>query len=163
MIKNTYDGSYFLTGEEMAEALETLGEMRATDHLCGPSCCLNSGPVDEFEESRTLESELGADPVERPARSAYDRGHAPNCTEDPCECGGPVFGQHGGTDPVEAPAHYTRFGGPEPIEIAEHLSFCLGSVLKYIARAGHKDDAIQDLKKARFYLNREIARLERAA
>ncbi len=112
MIKNTYDGSYFLTGEEMAEALEA-------------AQALDEARVVELEESHTLESELGADPVEHPA-------------------------------------HYTRFGGPEPIEIAEHLSFCLGSVLKYIARAGHKDDAIQDLKKARFYLNREITRLERA-
>ena len=41
------------------------------------------------------------------------------------------------------------------------MSFCLGNVIKYVWRADHKSDAIEDLKKARFYLDREIARLER--
>jgi hypothetical protein len=63
-------------------------------------------------------------------------------------------------DPINAPAHYTRFpGGVEPIDIAEHLSFNLGNALKYVARAGHKGDAVEDLKKARFYIDREIARI----
>lgn len=38
------------------------------------------------------------------------------------------------------------------------LGFCLGNALKYIARAGRKGSRIEDLKKARWYLGREIAR-----
>lgn len=64
-------------------------------------------------------------------------------------------------DPVNHPIHYTSHpSGIECIEITEHMSFCLGSVVKYLWRAGLKGCAIEDLKKARFYLDREIARLE---
>lgn len=59
------------------------------------------------------------------------------------------------------PQHYKGFtGGAEPIDIAEHLGFNLGNVVKYAARAGKKDDRLQDLNKAMFYLKREIAREE---
>ncbi len=57
------------------------------------------------------------------------------------------------------PSHYKRFP-VEVIEISEHLSYNLGNVVKYAARAGHKDDAILDLKKAQWYLQREIERLQ---
>jgi hypothetical protein len=67
------------------------------------------------------------------------------------------------SDPVNHPPHYTH-GSHEPIDVIEdwRLGFCLGNTVKYIARAGHKDPAktIEDLKKARWYLDREIARLE---
>tara|TARA_R110000744_G_C19362488_1_gene561552 strand:+ start:359 stop:514 length:156 start_codon:yes stop_codon:yes gene_type:complete len=48
----------------------------------------------------------------------------------------------------------------ESIEIIEafELGFCLGNVIKYVLRAGKKDDALEDLKKARWYLDREIGR-----
>lgn len=66
-------------------------------------------------------------------------------------------------DAVNHPPHYTR-GKYEPIEVIEDwgLGFCLGNAVKYIARAGHKDPAkeIEDLKKARWYIDREVARLE---
>jgi hypothetical protein len=66
-------------------------------------------------------------------------------------------------DPVHSPAHYSRLD-PEPIEVIESwgLGFHLAQVLKYIARAGHKDPAkeIEDLRKAKFYLERKIAALE---
>lgn len=58
------------------------------------------------------------------------------------------------------PAHY-RSLSPEPITVIEGwmLSFHLGNTLKYIARAGRKTpDALGDLKKARWYLDREIER-----
>ena len=58
------------------------------------------------------------------------------------------------------PAHYKRFP-VEVIQISEHLSYNLGNVVKYAARAGFKDDAILDLKKAQWYLQREIDRLEK--
>jgi hypothetical protein len=49
----------------------------------------------------------------------------------------------------------------EVIEITECLSFTLGNVVKYVCRADFKGNKLQDLKKARWYLEREIARLER--
>jgi hypothetical protein len=62
---------------------------------------------------------------------------------------------------VNHPPHYTSHpSGVECISITEHMNFCLGNALKYIWRAGEKGDAITDLKKARWYLDREIARLK---
>ena len=67
-------------------------------------------------------------------------------------------------DPVNAPEHYTRLD-PEPIDVIEDwgLSYYLGNAVKYISRAGYKGDAREDLSKAVFYLQREIARLARQA
>ena len=65
-------------------------------------------------------------------------------------------------DPVHHPAHYNAHpSGVECIAIAEHMNYCLGQVLKYIWRAGLKDGAVQDLEKARWYLDREIDRIQR--
>jgi hypothetical protein len=66
-------------------------------------------------------------------------------------------------DAIENPKHYTSHpSGVECIEIAEHFGFCLGCVIKYVWRAGLKsDNPLEDLKKARWYLNREIERLEK--
>lgn len=64
-------------------------------------------------------------------------------------------------DPVNSPDHYTS-GGIETIDFieAKELPYHLGNVVKYIARAGKKGDALEDLKKARWYLDRYIAMLE---
>jgi hypothetical protein len=65
-------------------------------------------------------------------------------------------------DMVNHPPHYT-VGGIETIDFieAKDLNYRLGNVVKYIVRAGHKDsDPLQDLQKARWYLDREIARVE---
>ena len=64
-------------------------------------------------------------------------------------------------DPINHPPHYTH-GDIEPIDAIEAwgLGFCLGNVVKYVARAGHKGDRLEDLKKARWYLEREIKRGE---
>lgn len=67
-------------------------------------------------------------------------------------------------DVVNHPPHYTH-GQYEPINVIEdwQLGFCLGNAVKYIARAGHKGDTIADvltdLRKAAWYLDREIAAL----
>ena len=64
-------------------------------------------------------------------------------------------------DQVNHPAHYTSHpSGVECIAITEHLTFCLGNSMKYLWRAGLKGDALEDLKKARWYLDREIHRIE---
>ena len=67
-------------------------------------------------------------------------------------------------DMVNHPPHYTSHkSGVECIQITEHMGFNLGNCLKYVWRADLKNDAIEDLKKARFYLEREIALREREA
>ncbi len=65
------------------------------------------------------------------------------------------------TDTIERPPHYT-FSSIEPIAAIEawQLGFHLGCVVKYVCRAGRKGNKVEDLKKARWYLDREIARLE---
>ena len=63
------------------------------------------------------------------------------------------------SDNINRPPHYT-FGTIEPIEVIEdwQLGFHLGNVVKYIARAAHKGTELEDLKKAQWYLDRQIAR-----
>lgn len=66
-------------------------------------------------------------------------------------------------DMVNHPPHYTHAGEAyETIKVIEAwgLGFCLGNTVKYISRAGHKGSTLEDLKKARWYLNREIQTLE---
>lgn len=65
-------------------------------------------------------------------------------------------------DPVNHPSHYTD-GSIEVMDYIEDkgFNFALGNAVKYISRAGKKDEykTIQDLEKANWYLNREIERL----
>lgn len=58
---------------------------------------------------------------------------------------------------VDHPAHYMA-GSTEVIDVIEDfgLGFTLGNVIKYVLRSGRKDDALQDLKKALWYLTYEI-------
>ena len=64
-------------------------------------------------------------------------------------------------DAVNHPGHYNR-GSIEVIDFIEdqRLGFSLGNAVKYVARAGAKGDAVEDLKKAAWYIQREISRLE---
>ena len=63
-------------------------------------------------------------------------------------------------DPINHPPHY-NFGGIETIDFieAKALGYNLGNVVKYITRADHKGKRLEDLKKAMWYLNREIDRV----
>lgn len=66
------------------------------------------------------------------------------------------------TDIVNHPPHY-KAGGIETIDFieAKNLGYHMGNVVKYISRAGIKSDCpIEDLKKARWYLDRYITKLE---
>lgn len=64
-------------------------------------------------------------------------------------------------DNVNKPKHYRSHpSGIECIQVTEHMGFNLGNAMKYIWRCDEKWDAIEDLKKARWYLNREIERRE---
>ena len=70
------------------------------------------------------------------------------------------------SDMINSPKHYTSSnakcafcGAPiECIQVTEHMNFCLGNAVKYIWRADLKHDAIEDLHKSVWYINREIAR-----
>lgn len=71
-------------------------------------------------------------------------------------------------DNVNHPKHYTSHpSGVECIEIVQHHDFCIGNAIKYLWRAGlktevgmmDKDKYIEDLKKAIWYINREIQML----
>lgn len=71
-------------------------------------------------------------------------------------------------DPVNHPSHYTshparcKCGEPiECIQITEHMGFNLGNATKYIWRCDLKKDAIEDLKKTRWYIDREIEKREK--
>ena len=63
------------------------------------------------------------------------------------------------SDPVNHPEHYnSHASGVECIDIVEHMNFNVGSAVKYLWRAEHKDKYIEDLSKARWYIDREIQR-----
>jgi hypothetical protein len=68
------------------------------------------------------------------------------------------------SDPVHNPPHY-KSGGIEAIDVIEafELNFRLANVVKYVLRAGRKGDALEDLEKAAWYLDREIDKLEEQA
>ena len=61
---------------------------------------------------------------------------------------------------VDHPSHYNQ--GIETIEYIESwsMNFNTGNVIKYVTRAGYKDNQLEDLKKAMWYLDREIQRIE---
>lgn len=63
---------------------------------------------------------------------------------------------------VNHPVHYNR-GKYEVIDVIEdwHLGFNLGNAVKYIGRCGHKDDPVQELEKAKWYIQREIDRIKK--
>lgn len=63
------------------------------------------------------------------------------------------------SDAVEHPSHYTSHpSGIECIQITEHMGFNLGNAIKYIWRADEKGNDIEDLRKAAWYVVREIER-----
>lgn len=60
-------------------------------------------------------------------------------------------------DNVNHPKHYTSHpSGIECIQVTEHMDFCIGNAIKYLWRAGGKNDEIEDLKKAIWYIQRKI-------
>jgi hypothetical protein len=79
-----------------------------------------------------------------------------------------TVGDNGVREPYPAPyidktnpIHYKHLG-VECIQMTEHMSFCLGNVVKYVYRCNLKG-GVEDLRKAKWYLEREIARREKTA
>lgn len=94
------------------------------------------------------------------AKARGDAGSDPKNARDALE-GGDLGSAEGGCmkehDPVNHPKHYTDHpSGIECIQITEHMGFNLGNAVKYIWRCDLKKDAIEDLEKAVWYINREI-------
>lgn len=66
------------------------------------------------------------------------------------------------SDPVNHPSHYTSIvPGIECIDVVKHLSFLRGNAIKYLWRAGAKGDVLEDLKKAAWYVQKEIEEIQR--
>ena len=64
-------------------------------------------------------------------------------------------------DDINKASHYNQHpSGVEVIEIVQHECFCIGNALKYILRHKHKGNAVKDLQKAIYYLERKIELLE---
>lgn len=104
--------------------------------------------TDLLADDWMLYGELCADVKKEVQNYRYDNQPNPDNKDAKDEC----------FDAINRPAHYCKDRRIQPINVIEDwkLGFNLGSALKYISRAGRKDDRIQDLEKAVFYLNREI-------
>lgn len=72
-----------------------------------------------------------------------------------------AIAEHERSEMVNHPPHYTQLAGVECIDVTEQFNFCRGNAIKYLWRAGAKGDEIADLRKSIWYIEREIARLER--
>lgn len=98
-----------------------------------------------------------------------DAGHRGIHVSGTASWTGPVDQPAPAPDAVHHPAHYAaslpatcKQGHPvECIDVVQHLNFCRGNVVKYVWRAGAKGSELEDLRKARQYLDFEIARIER--
>lgn len=65
-------------------------------------------------------------------------------------------------DPVNHPAHYTQNpSGVECIQVVEHMGFNVGNAIKYLWRCDLKASALEDLRKAAWYVQREIERRQK--
>ena len=92
--------------------------------------------------------------------SQYRRTTTTTQSSGPSSAPSPTGGAH--PEAVDHPVHYMQHpSGVECIQITEHMTFCLGNAIKYIWRAGLKGDELEDLRKAKWYLEREIARRSR--
>ena len=61
------------------------------------------------------------------------------------------------TERVNHPPHYNQhLSGIEAIDVIEHMSFNIGNAMKYLWRADFKEDAVEDMQKAVWYITREI-------
>ena len=85
-----------------------------------------------------------------------------NCMVKDPDCDGCQYFEESKYDVVSKPSHYAAGRKYEPKDVIRdwELNFNLGSAVKYISRAGRKDDIVQDLKKAQQFIQYEIDYLE---
>ena len=90
----------------------------------------------------------------------HSDGDAPQREDDQAVSHEEAVGASPTEDPIN-PSHYRRHpSGIECIEITRHLNFNVGNAIKYIWRYQDKGDAVENLKKAQWYLDDEIRRLQ---
>lgn len=117
--------------------------------------CTNGGSVHQYCPYKTC-----IDAAEKCATYvASDAEDAHCCYRQSCI----AESKPSGNDIIAHPSHYTDGRRYEPKDVIREwkLNFNLGSAVKYISRAGRKDDILQDLRKARQFLDFEIEALER--
>lgn len=138
-------GDFFMLSPEEAEDLLA---PEGVTHVPGYVDC-SGGVLGAAVNPQVLTGRRMLSPEEARAALGLDERAAPGLAAD--------------ADAVDHPPHYTKHpSGVECITVAEHMNFCRGNAVKYIWRAGEKGDEIEDLKKARWYIDREITRLEAA-
>jgi len=76
-------------------------------------------------------------------------------------CGDHGVDGHLPKEKVNHPDHYNQVTGIECIDVVENFGFNLGNAMKYIWRSDHKDDPVEDLNKAAWYIQREIVLIQR--
>jgi hypothetical protein len=149
-----------------AECLKC-GSYYAVRENCEPTPFCDECAHDEVERLSAMVDRLGnalREQNERWGLCGNERRQALKAFEElNCAVDGkplpPLTGS--GADMVNHPPHYTSHpSGVECIQVTEHYGFCIGSAIKYLWRAGLKGNAVEDLKKAGWYINREIAKRE---
>ncbi len=109
--------------------------------VSGPSTPSRTFSGEAFAPDQGIEIGLSASPAERARREMRQKAEP---------------------DPVNHPSHYKHPSGIECIDVVEHLPFLRGNAIKYLWRAGEKGGRVQqieDLRKAKWYIEREIANL----
>lgn len=86
-----------------------------------------------------------------------------SCGKSAQESSDEIFKSLKKEDAINGPSHYNKHpSGIECIVITQHFNFNIGNAIKYLWRAGLKNDLLEDLKKARWYVDKEIERLAEA-
>ena len=126
------------------------GDARKRAHAAGCIC-------EECQALRT--SRRVSDPRSAPLPAPADQSEA-GCVSPLCAAPTTAEIQQ---DVVNHPPHYTSHpSGIECIQVTEHMGFNLGNAIKYVWRADLKHDALEDLRKAVWYIEREIQLRESA-
>ena len=104
-------------------------------------------------------------PITTDLRNCPSRVPTPHLAGECAEVGCNRAGEQDGPDMVEHPPHYTSHpSGVECIDVVEHMPFNRGNAIKYLWRAGDKggpEQHVEDLRKAEWYVRREIERVTR--
>ncbi len=139
--------------------------IKGESYICIKTVCMDENPKDiAYKKGKIYVSDVNGSLKDEDGCTHYWNTNDFNKYFKKCEI--PIE-----EDRVNHPSHYTwlkKLCGIEVIDITRHMNFNLGNVVKYVLRSGHKSEEgmsdkqkrIEDLKKAVFYLNDEINRLE---
>jgi hypothetical protein len=146
------------TVEYAKQRLKLRQEERKTKRKVKPTIVQKHYGVDIDKNMPKVGDSVGGLTLTR--RTLPDNTHVYRWVHDDAVKSGKVLVDTPASDNVNHPAHY-KVGGIETIDFieAKSLGYNLGNVVKYITRADHKGNRSEDLLKARWYLNREIAKL----